>query len=79
VEAGNDDNSMLFNLEDFAVGEAPNSGTATVPSTQREIAMDVTRCIEQFRLLRRGETFYLASQVADMPTTLARFSLAGKL
>jgi len=35
-------------------------------------------CIEQFCLLRRGEPFYLASQVAHMPITLARFFVSGK-
>ena len=35
--------------------------------------------IEQFRLLRRGEAFYLASQVAHMPITLALFALGCKL
>jgi hypothetical protein len=34
--------------------------------------------VEEFCLLRRGEAFYLASQIAHTPTTLARFSCAGK-
>lgn len=34
--------------------------------------------IEQFRLLRRGEAFDLASQIIHMATTLARFQRSGK-
>jgi len=34
--------------------------------------------IEQFCLLRGGQAFYLASQVAHIPLTLARFALSGK-
>jgi|HubBroStandDraft_4_1064222.scaffolds.fasta_scaffold115378_2 hypothetical protein len=34
--------------------------------------------IEQFSLLRRGEAVYLASQIAHMPTNLARFPLSDK-
>jgi len=34
--------------------------------------------IEEFCLLRRGEAFYLASQIAHMPITLARFFVSGK-
>jgi len=35
-------------------------------------------CIEQFCLLRRGEAVDLASQIAHMPITLARFLRTGK-
>jgi hypothetical protein len=34
--------------------------------------------VEQFRLLRRGEVIYLASQIAHMAITLARFLGSGK-
>ena len=34
--------------------------------------------IEQFCLLRSGEAIYLASQIAHMPITLARFLGSGK-
>jgi hypothetical protein len=37
VEAGNYNNPMLLNLEEYSVGEAPHSRTATVTVDDREL------------------------------------------
>jgi len=45
VEAGDCHNPMLLNLEEYSVGKAPHSRTATVPVDNRELQWMLCHCL----------------------------------
>jgi hypothetical protein len=45
VEASDNHNSIFLNLEEYSVGEAPHSGTATVPVDDRELQWMFGYCL----------------------------------
>jgi hypothetical protein len=47
VEAGDHDDPMLLNLEEYSVGKAPNSRTATAPVDDRELQWMFRYCLNR--------------------------------
>ena len=47
MEAGDYDNPMLLNLEEYSVGEPPHYRTATVPVDNRELQWMVGDCLNR--------------------------------